>query len=47
MTNTKTTLGAALWMAVSGLMLLAALEPISVQTKPVELAARTVAQNEA
>jgi hypothetical protein len=45
MTNTKTVIRATLWMAVTGLMLLAALEPVSVQPQPVELAARATTQS--
>ncbi|HEX8443644.1 MAG TPA: hypothetical protein VF631_08355 [Allosphingosinicella sp.] len=47
MTNVKTAFVATLWMAVSGLMLLAALEPVSVQPQPLELAAHSAADNAA
>jgi hypothetical protein len=47
MTNVKTAFGATLWMAISGLMLLAALEPVSVQPQQAELATRTVVSSAA
>ncbi len=42
MTNFRTAFGATMWMAVSALMMLAALEPVS--TAQPELAARTTAE---
>lgn len=47
MTNLQTAFGATLWVAISGLMLLAALEPVSVQPQATELAARTAASDAA
>jgi hypothetical protein len=44
MTNLKTSFGASVWAAVSAILLLAALEPVSVAADPVQVAAASAAQ---
>ncbi len=47
MTNIKTAFGATVWMAVTGLLMLATFEPISVGAAPVEVAAVAAPQTAA
>jgi hypothetical protein len=44
MTNLKTSFGASVWAAMSAILLLAALEPVSVAADPVQVAAAPAAQ---
>ena len=39
MTNIRTTLGAGLWVAISSLLMLATLEPISIEPAATDIAA--------
>jgi hypothetical protein len=39
MTNSKSFFQASVWMAISGLLMLAALEPVSIETAPAQIAA--------
>jgi hypothetical protein len=39
MTNSKSFFQASVWMAISGLLMLAALEPVAIETAPAQIAA--------
>ena len=43
-TNSKSVFQASLWAAISGLLMLAALEPVSIETNPTQVAAVPASQ---